>query len=163
MLLDVTSSKISNDIESGSHKKKVKTITTTATIKATTTTTTMMMTTTIPSKYVVVVISGDKDLAVSIQVVRSFVDGMKAKAQEEQQEKKTGHASASASAIDVGAAAAAAAAAKAATIGIIEIKKGDHGLLAQSVKNPTIGKTKEHTTIATAAQVTLFLKQCEEI
>jgi hypothetical protein len=161
MLLDVTSSKISNDIESGSHKKKVKTITTTATIKATTTTTTMMMTTTIPSKYVVVVISGDKDLAVSIQVVRSFVDGMKAKAQEEQQEKKTGHASASASAIDVGAAAAAAA--KAATIGIIEIKKGDHGLLAQSVKNPTIGKTKEHTTIATAAQVTLFLKQCEEI
>ena len=141
MLLDVTSSKIPNDIESGSlnlllqHKRKV---TTTASAP------------TIPSKYIVVVVSGGKDLSIPIQAVRSFVDGMKAKAQEEKQEKTIDHAAADYTP-------------NAATIEIIEIKKGDHGLLAQSMEDPTIGKTTKNAAVATAEQVNLFLKQCEEI
>lgn len=94
-------------------------------------------------KHAIVVITGGKDPVVPIQAVRAFVDGMRAKADEEQRE--TSDLSTTT------------------TIEIIEIKKGDHGLLAQSIEDPDIGKTQKMSTIQTIERVDSFLKQCEEM
>ena len=86
------------------------------------------------------VISGDKDPVVPIQTVRKFIDGMKA-----QQETK-----------DIASTSAET------TIEILEIKKGDHGLLAQSVDGPHVSKTQKRTTQMTMDHVNAFLQLCEE-
>ena len=46
-------------------------------------------------------------------------------------------------------------------IEILEIKKGDHGLLAQSTDDPHIGKTQKRTTQMTIDHVNAFLKMLD--
>lgn len=96
------------------------------------------------SKHAILVISGEKDPVVPIQAVKNFVDEMKTKAEQcdrQQQENKNNET----------------------TIEIIEIKKGDHGLLAQSIEDPDIGRTRKRSMNATLEHVNAFLKLCEEI
>ena len=100
-------------------------------------------------KHSILVLSGDKDPVVPIEAVRRFVDGMKTRGEELTPEQKTKDANS--------------AAATERTIEIVEIKKGDHGLLAQSTEDPDIGKTQKKTTEATIDHVNSFLKLCEEM
>ena len=86
--------------------------------------------------YSLKVIAGDADPVVPIQAVRAFVDGMKAKAQET---KSTVEA----------------------TLEFVEIPKGEHSLLSQSVDDPKNSNTQKQTTEKTIEQVTLFLKGCQ--
>jgi len=127
LLLDVTSKRVPGDVESGALNLLLTKATTAKTLK-----------------HAIMVISGGKDSVVPIQAVRSFVDGMQAKADEEQ--RGTTDSSTTTT-----------------TIEIIEIKKGDHGLLAQSIEDPDIGKTQKKTTTQTIECVDSFLKQCEEM
>jgi len=92
-------------------------------------------------KHSIVVVSGEKDPTVPIGAVRSFVNGMKTKALEERGEETDR--------VDDGV-----------SIEMVEIEKGDHGLLAQSVDDPGIGKTHKKTTDATIERVIMFLKRC---
>lgn len=90
-------------------------------------------------RHSILVISGDKDQVVPIQSVRNFIDCMKARVD------VTKNISTS----------------KQTRIEILEIKKGDHGLLAQSTDDPHIGKTQKKTTQLTIDHVNAFLKMLE--
>ncbi len=96
------------------------------------------------SKHAILVISGSKDPVVPIQAVQNFVDEMKTKAEQcdRQQQENTNNGT---------------------TIEIIEINKGDHGLLAQSIEDPDIGKTRKRSMKATLEHVNTYLKLCEEM
>jgi len=127
MLLDVTSKRIPQDVECGS----LNLLQRDGYLNATTT------------RHAIVVISGEKDPVVPMKTVRSFVNGMKEKAQRDFEAQGTGHDCVS--------------------IEMIEIKKGDHGLLAQSVGDVEITATKRKATQITIEQVNIFLKRCEEM
>ena len=96
------------------------------------------------SKHAILVISGGKDPVVPIQTVQNFVDEMKTKVEQcdrQLQENKN----------------------NVTTIEIIEINKGDHGLLAQSIEDPDIGRTRKRSMKITLEHVNAFLKLCEEM
>jgi alpha-beta hydrolase superfamily lysophospholipase len=136
LLLDITSKIVPNDIQNGilnlnlnmilRNKKKNKQQYNNNSVVPTTTTTTTIRT---------MIISGDKDPVVPIEAVRNFVSTMMVtqnlNQEQEQQEKITTTATTSPTSNT------------SSDVELIEINKGDHGLLAQSVNHKHISKTKK--------------------
>lgn len=161
LLLDATSTILPYAIETGSLNLLVPPPTT---ARAATNSAIMCTTTTARTdeeegtrkkrpKRTIVVISGVSDPVVPIEAVHNFVDGMKRIARKrlvnEPKNSKDDDDDAIAGAD--------------ATIELIEIEKGDHGLLSQSDVDPLIGKDKKKAMATTIEHVVLFLKRCEAI
>ncbi|OEU05940.1 hypothetical protein FRACYDRAFT_257324 [Fragilariopsis cylindrus CCMP1102] len=135
LLLDITSIIVPNDIQNGTlnlmmvRRNKKKK---------------QQYNTVVPTT--IMIISGDKDPVVPIEAVRNFVSTMmtqnQEQEQEEQREKSTTTTTTSSNNIE-----------------LIEINKGDHGLLAQSVNDKRISKTKKNSTNTTIEQIISFLKR----
>ena len=120
LLLDMTSHRIPNDVDTGELN--------------------LLSVSRKTTNHIIAVIAGDKDYVVPINAVRNFVNGMKTHAE------KNGENTACTTNIE-----------------IVEIKKGDHGLLAQSLEDSEITKSQRTSTAATIESVHEFLKKCETI
>ena len=135
LLLDITSIIVPNDIQNGTlnlmmiRRNKKKKQQYNAVVPTT-----------------IMIISGDKDPVVPIEAVRNFVSTTMTQNQEQQQQREKSTRTTTTTTTSN-------------NIELIEINKGDHGLLAQSVNDKHISKTKKNTTNTTIEHIISFLER----